>query len=65
MTRFNHSHRWEQKSRTYRYLSQIIEFEINGEGTDRWLGRAIAIKNWYRMSQETLLDVMKLVDIKK
>jgi hypothetical protein len=65
MTIFNHHYRWDYKYRAYCLLDRYFHFETNSEGTDRWLGRALAIKDLYHLNWTELVAAMKMVSIRK
>ena len=65
MQEYNCRYRNEMIRRVYHLLNDIIEFEINSEGTTLWLALCLAIKELYGMRDSTLQAIMKKVTVGK
>ena len=65
IVQFNHWYRYEHKQQALDLLDRRFNFNRNSEGTDRWLGRALAVKELYGLTWSELKTVMNWVEVRK
>lgn len=65
MQEFNYTHRRAQLTEMYDMAHQIIDFEINSDGTSLWLALMLAIKELYELKNDELKKVVNTITIRK
>ncbi len=65
MQKFNYIYRKDQLIDTYDIAHQVMEFEINSEGTSLWLALILAIKELYGLKDNEMKKILKKIHIDK
>lgn len=65
MQDYNYRYRGEMLRKLFPVLSEVIEFEINSEGTSLWIALCLAIKELYGMRDKTLQRLLAMVIVRK
>lgn len=58
MQRFNYRFRPDDTRRLFDLFDELLNFELNSEGTTLWLSLTLAIQELYGLSDSKLIEVM-------
>ncbi len=63
--KFNYKSRQNDLREVFSVASEVIDFEINSEGTSLWLALMLAIKELYNLSDIGLVKILKKINFTK